>query len=98
MIGNGNWLASLWYQAGNGTAPDLHIEELSCGKTRKGHQCAFNLYRDGGRKVVLNETAPDRLACIASFTLLRDGISVFHTPPRGSGHSKTSMRCEVIDR
>ncbi|WP_375194826.1 hypothetical protein [Sphingobium sp.] len=98
MIGNGNWLASLWYQAGNDTAPDLHIQELRCGKTRTGHQCAFDLYRDGGIKVVLNKAVPDRLACVASFALLRDGLSVFHTSPRGSGHSKTSMRCETIER
>jgi hypothetical protein len=98
MIGSSNWLASLWYQAGSDTVPDLHIQELTCAKTRSGHQCAFDLFRDGGPKMVLNETAPDKLACVAAFTLRSDGWSVIHTPPRGAGHSKTSMRCNAVSR
>src|SRR3954471_5432981 len=62
MIGNGNWLASLWYQAGSDTAPNLHIQELACAKTRSGHRCSFLLHRDGGPVTILNEMAPDNLA------------------------------------
>jgi hypothetical protein len=98
MIGNGNWIASLWYQAGNDATRALHIQELRCGQTSAKLQCAFDLYRDGGPQIVLNEAAPDRLSCVASFTQSNDGLAVLHTPPRKSGHSKTSMRCEATVR
>jgi hypothetical protein len=98
MIDNGNWSALLWYQAGNDTTSDLHIEKLACAKTRSGHRCTFDLNRDGGPKMVLNEPVPENLACVAVFALRSDGWSVVHTPPRRGGHSKTSMRCEVAQR
>ena len=36
MIGNSNWLASLWYNAGqeDAKAPDLHILDMLCGSNR----------------------------------------------------------------
>ena len=93
MIGNGNWLASLWYNAGSDASPNLHIQELKCVEFRSGQQCSFELYRDGGPGTVMGETAPDKLICAANFSLSKDGWSVVHTPPRKAGHSKTSMRC-----
>jgi hypothetical protein len=95
MIGNGNWLASLWYQAGSDTAPNLHIQHLACAKTRSGQRCSFVLHRDGGPITILNETAPDNLACVADFTEAKGEWSIVHTPPRKTGHSKTSMRCKA---
>lgn len=95
MIGNGSWLASLWYNAGDGLGPDLHIRGLQCAMTSFGQRCSFDLYRDGGPTNVLGETAPDKLACVAAFAHHSDGWSVIHAPPRGAGHSKTSMECKT---
>lgn len=95
MIGNGNWLASQWYNAENGTAADLHIQDLRCIQTRSGQRCSFGLYRDGGEVVLLGKTAPDRLTCVAVLSRRGDEWSVVHTPPRRKGHSQTSMRCAV---
>ena len=96
MIGSGNWLASLWYDAGSGTAPDLHIVELRCLQGRSGQRCSFELVRDGGPTMVLGETAPDKLTCVARFARTKEGWSVVHTPPRKAGHSQTSMQCEAL--
>lgn len=95
MIGNGNWLASLWYQGGSDTAPNLHIQELACVKTRSGQRCSFVLHRDGGPVRVLDETAPDDLACAADFVQANGAWSIVHTSPRSVGHSKTSMQCKA---
>ncbi|WP_333570824.1 hypothetical protein [Sphingomonas sp.] len=96
MIGNGNWPASLWYQAGSDTAPDLHIRDLTCTKEGSQPRCSFNLHRDGGPKTVLGEAAAADLACSASFFADGEGWSVVHTPPRHAGHSVTSMRCKAV--
>lgn len=96
MIGNGNRIASLWYQGGSDTAPNLHIEDLACTKTRLGQRCSFDLYRDGGSVIVLGENAPDKLSCVASFSSNSDGWFVVHTPPHGAGHSVTSMKCIIM--
>lgn len=96
MIGNGARLASLWYQAGSDTAPNLHIQALACAKSRSGQRCSFVLYRDGGAVRVMNETAPDTLACVADFVRADGAWSVVHTrPPRKGGHTKTSVRCKT---
>lgn len=95
MIGNGNWLASQWYNAGSDAGPNLHIGELRCAKNHGGQQCSFVLLRDGGPATALGETAPDKLACVASFAHHRDGWSVVHTPPRGSSHTRTTMKCKA---
>jgi len=100
MIGNGNWLASLWYNAGqeDAKAPDLHILNISCDGSRKGYRCTFTLLRDGGVRTAFNEAAPDRLDCNAHFVRREDSDEwmVKHLPPRGSGHSRTDMRCEAV--
>jgi hypothetical protein len=100
VIGNGNWLASLWYNAGqeDAKAPDLHILDMSCDSTREGHRCSFTLLRDGGARMAFNEPAPDRLACTAQFVRRKDadGWMVKHRPPRGSGHSRTDMQCKAV--
>lgn len=99
MIGSGNRLASLWYNAAqeDAAAPRLHILDLSCRSNREGHRCAFTLLRDGGVGTVFDETAPDRLGCSAQF--VRDeesgGWTVRHRPPRGAGHTRTDMQCEA---
>ena len=98
MIGNGNWIASLWYNAGS-TAPeaaDLHIQSLICSEQSKGYRCSFDLFRDGGNKSVFNERAPDKLACEASFVRSKDGgWMVKHLPPKKRvGHSRTTMACK----
>ena len=95
MIGNGNWPASLWYQAGSDTAPDLHIQYLICTKRGSRQRCSFTLQRDGGPKRVLGEAAPAELACFATFASDGEGWSVVHTPPHRAGHSMTTMRCKA---
>jgi hypothetical protein len=95
MIGNGNWLASLWYNAGSDAGPNLHLRELRCATDHAGQRCSFVLLRDGGPSMALGETAPDKLVCIASFAHHHDGWSVVHTTPRGAGHSRTTMECKV---
>ena len=96
IIGNGNWLASLWYNVGSDTAPDLHIVELRCSQAGSTQRCSFKLLRDGGPTVVLGETAPAKLACVALFARTKEVWSVVHRPPREAGHSQTSMRCEAL--
>jgi hypothetical protein len=96
MIGNGNGLASLWYNAGSDGVSDLHIGQLECSKVPAGQRCAFQLFRDGGPATAFGETAPDKLQCDAMFIMQKDGWAVRHTPPRKAGHSKTSMRCKVL--
>ena len=96
MIGNGNWLASLWYNAGSETASDLHIRELTCAQDGSVQRCSFALRRDGGPKEVMGETAPDALICLADFGRTDDGWSISHTPPHKVGHSQTSMRCKIL--
>ena len=95
MIGNGNRLASLWYNAGSDTVSDLHIRELTCLQVGSVQRCSFALYRDGGPKKVMGETAPDALMCLADFRRIDGGWSVSHTPPRKVGHSRTSMQCKT---
>lgn len=96
MIGNGNWLAWLWYNAGSGTASDLHIRELTCAQLRSIQRCTFALHRDGGDKEVMGEIAPDALSCLADFRKTDDGWLIAHTPPLKVGHSQTSMRCKIL--
>jgi hypothetical protein len=96
LIGNGNWLASLWYQAGSDSAPNLHIQELTCERTHSRQRCSFVLHRDGGPVTLLNEIAPDNLACVADFVRADGDWSIVHTPPRRVGHSETSMRCNAV--
>ena len=96
MIGNSNWLGSLWYNAGSDTAPNLHVRELRCAEKREAQRCTFELRRDGSPATVLGETALVKLACVAVFAYRSDGWSVVHTPPRGAGHSKTSMQCKAL--
>src|SRR5690348_5790650 len=69
LIGNGNWLASLWYNAGSEDqkAADLHIKDLACRSKTGSCLCSFNLPRDGGVTTVLGEQAPDKLTCDATF-------------------------------
>ncbi|WP_303828158.1 hypothetical protein [Asticcacaulis taihuensis] len=96
MIGNGNWLASLWYNAGedNSEAEPLHIQNISCVSSHQGYQCAFTLLRDGGVRVIFNEVAPARLTCNAQFVKSgTDGWEVKHLPLHGAGHSRTTMQC-----
>lgn len=95
MIGNGNWLASLWYNAGSDTSPDLHIRKLTCSQAGSAQRCSFELRRDGGPKRAMGDTAPDVLVCFADFAPTDDGWSVSHTLPHKAGHSQTSMRCET---
>ena len=96
MIGNGNWLASLWYNVGSDTASDLHIRELTCSRGGSAQRCSFQLHRDGGPKKAMGEIAPDALVCVAGFNRTDDRWSVLHTPPHKVGHSQTSMRCKAI--
>jgi hypothetical protein len=98
VIGSGNRLAALWYEAGRdeSPAPHLHIQALDCIATRAGQRCSFNLWRAGGPRWALGEVAPDRLSCRAPFVQQSGEWSVRHRPPPGAGHSRTDMRCRVI--
>ena len=100
MIGNGNWLGSLWYSAGsdNPKAPNLHIQDLRCRSGGETYGCLFTLFRDGGVSTVLGDKAPDKLECKATFVRVKDeeGWSVKHIPPRRTGHSQTTMRCKAM--
>lgn len=97
LIGSGNWVASLWYNAGSQSTPNLHIRDLRCDSGTATKRCSFILFRDGGVVLVLGKPAPDRLACDATFIVNADegGWAVKHTPPRGAGHSQTTMKCEA---
>jgi len=98
LIGNGNWAASLWYNAGSDDpkAADLHIQDLLCRNRGWDYLCSFTLVRDGGVRPVLGEQAPDRLTCNATFVQAKDeeGWVVKHIPPHGAGHSRTTIRCK----
>jgi len=95
IIGNGNWPGSLWYNAGSGKIADLHIRQLQCERAGDGQRCSFELHRDNGPAVVLGESAPETLECLAAFTRA-DGVwSVVHMLPRRSGHSQTTMKCKT---
>lgn len=98
MIGNGNWVGSLWYNAGreDPNAADLHIRDLECQSGSDGYRCSFTLFRDGGVKILLGERAPDRLTCGATFVPAKDGDgwAIKHIPPRRVGHSQTTMTCK----
>ena len=98
LIGNGNWLASLWYNAGSEEpkATDLHFQDLACRRRKEGYLCSFTLFRDGGMTTVLGEHAPDKLTCNATFVQPKSdqGWAVKHIPPRRVGHSQTTMRCK----
>ena len=103
MIGNGNWVASLWYNAGSDEAkvPDLHLNQLVCRGNEARQVCSFTLFRDGGPKEMMDETAPDNLSCRAflRFTKEDEGWSVVHKLPRRSeGHSRTTMKCKPSER
>ena len=98
VIGNGNWLGSLWYNAGSDTVSDLHIRELTCSRGGLVQRCSFALYRDGGPKAVMGETAPDALICLANFRKTDQRWSISHRPPHKAGHSQTSMRCKVLTK
>lgn len=97
LIGNGNWSASLWYNAESGGSPDLHIIGLRCLQARSEQRCSFELVRNGGPVAALGEVAPDKLACVARFARTNEAWSVIHMPPRKAGHSRTSMRCEALN-
>lgn len=96
MIGNGNRLASLWYNSGSSDRPDLHIQNLSCDLRLKRYRCSFVLFRDGGATTVLGQRAPDTLRCRAKLEADAEEIGswkVEHLPPQGGSHSRTSMIC-----
>jgi hypothetical protein len=99
MIGSGNWLASLWYNAGSETpnAADLHIQDLTCGSRSGMYRCTFKLLRDGGDREVMGERAPANLDCSAVFIRAAGGTdwAVRHSSPRRAGHSRTSMICRA---
>jgi hypothetical protein len=103
VIGNGNWIASLWYNASSGdqSSPDLHIKRLLCQPQGPGYSCSFTLLRDGVVVRVFGEEAPDQLSCKATLIPSDDengeALEVKHTPPRHGGHSQTTMRCERLD-
>lgn len=100
MIGNGNWLGSLWYNAGSSERPNLHIQALRCRGRNAVIRCAFRLFRDGGPVITVfnGEVAPDTLDCNARFVRAvgEDGWRVRHIPPRRGGHSRTAMRCRNV--
>lgn len=98
MIGNGNWVASLWANAGDSKVPDHHIRDLTCRSSwLGGFRCRFELFRDGGPAVAFDQVAPDRLACEARFERDPDdpnGWQIKHLPPLPTGgHSRTTMIC-----
>ncbi|HEX8654466.1 MAG TPA: hypothetical protein VF693_04490 [Allosphingosinicella sp.] len=95
MIGSGNRLAALWYQAGaDGSArPLLHILDLRCKGRGTRRLCRFTLFRAGGVATYLGEPAPDRLGCTARFRRSRTTWGIEHIPAVGGGHSQTAMRC-----
>lgn len=96
MIGNGDWLASLLLNAGDGKELNFHINQLQCRQRMPEMQCRFILSRDGGKIAVFGEDAPENLECEAVFEKGAGTWQVVHQPPRrGRGHSKSSMRCKI---
>lgn len=100
MIGNGNQLAAVWYNAetNGGSATPLHLRDLTCSGGTTRLTCRFALFREGGVSTFLGEVAPDRLACGVSFRRSRrDGQwSIPRLPPGpNGGHSRITIRCRV---
>jgi len=100
MIGNGNDLAALWYNAGSdgAHAPLLHIQNLVCSGSSTRLSCRFALLREGGIATFLGEEAPDRLGCRVTFR--RSGRagrwSIPRLPPGpDGGHSRITIRCQA---
>ena len=98
MIGNGNWIASLWYNAGSEDpkAPNLHIQDLGCSSRTNGYLCSFTLFRAGGVTTTdRGEQVPDTLICNATFIRANgeEGWAIKHIPTRRVGHSQTTMKC-----
>ena len=101
MIGNGNWLAARWANAGSeqGDAPQLHIQNLLCRGSSTLLHCRFGLLRDGGVATYLGEPAPDRLACTANFQRsdANGRWSIPRKPPgRNGGHSRNTIKCQSV--
>ncbi|MHA6334162.1 hypothetical protein ACXYL9_10825 [Qipengyuania sp. CAU 1752] len=101
MIGNGNWLAARWANAGSerDDPPQLHIQDLLCSGSATLLRCRFGLLRDGGVATYLGESTPDRLACTADFRRSgpNDHWSIPRLPPGPKGgHSRITINCQIV--
>lgn len=56
MIGNGNWLADLWYNAMSEKRTD-HIRDLLGAPQHRQYRCTFTLFREGDLSGDLREAA-----------------------------------------
>ncbi len=98
-IGNYNELVSWdWYYGTDKKhPPTLTIQGLEC---RRGtsYRCEFDLARQSNEAASPADRAqPSHLRCTASFRWAADDRrwTVIHfPPPKGGGHTYTSMRCE----
>lgn len=102
MIGNGNVeLSSEWAIGRANDDVSIRVEELSCPEGRKRKKCTFTLHRMLTRNGVatIDPALPERLRCTAilKWSDAPDiaGWGVEHYPPRGGGHSRTSMTCKA---
>ena len=101
IIGNGNWLAARWSNAGSeqDDAPKLHIEDLLCSGSMTLLRCRFGLLREGGVATYLGEPTPDKLACTTNFRRTEAGErwSIPRLPPgQNGGHSRITIKCEPV--
>jgi len=102
MIGNGNWLAARWANAGSGQnpAPKLHIEDLLCGGSATLLRCRFGLLREGGVTIYLGEPTPDKLTCTTNFRRPHAGErwAIPRLPPgKNGGHSRIAIECQPLN-
>jgi hypothetical protein len=101
MIGNGNVeVSSEWAIGRANDDVSIRVEELSCPEGRKRKTCTFTLHRILKRNgvVTTDPVLPGRLHCTAILKWFDApeiaGWEVEHYPPRGGGHSRTSMTCK----
>lgn len=97
LIGHGNVAAFDWYWVAEHDQRQMHIGDFVCRKAGREHrQCRFTLLRDGGPAALRDRMVSDRLTCSARFQRGVDGAwYVVRKPPRGGGHTITTMRCKA---
>jgi hypothetical protein len=103
MIGNGNIEVSLeWVEGNKGDDVSIRIEDLTCPDGRKWKRCSFALRRvlTRGGVATIDPALPERLRCVAilKWSRFEKDWAIEHSPPpRGAGHSATSMTCKRIE-
>jgi hypothetical protein len=98
-IGNYNELISWdwYYGVDRNHPPTLTIVGLKCDDVHP-YRCAFDLTRQPDQAASADDKAqPGQLSCTASFKWSADDrrwVVIHLRPPKGGGHTRTSMQCQ----